>query len=317
MRPQPRPPIVVTLLAAALLGCQAGAPDVAQESGPSPAAESAGPVEVVARDYSFAAPAQIPSGWTTFRLVNEGREHHFFLLNRLPEGKTIEEYGAEVGAPFDSVWGALKSGAADKAEAGAMLGRLLPAWYADVEQLGGVGLLAPGRTATATVRLEPGDYVMECYVKTPSGEFHSSLGMVLPITVSTAVSQRHPPTSDLAITLTNEALVVEGEATPGEHSVAVHFEEHPEVGLGNDVHLVRLDDASVDEVVAWMDWMNVEGLRAPAPAPFLGGTQEMPVGETAYFTVALEPGRYAWISEAGAERLVRAFSVAGETPAGR
>ncbi len=30
---------------------------------------------------------------------------------------------------------------------------------------------------------------------------------------------------------------------------------------------------------------------------FLGGTNEMPAGTTSYFTVVLEPGNYAWVSE--------------------
>jgi hypothetical protein len=299
------------LFAAALFACQAGEPEAAGDVDDLPAEPSSeGAVEVVAQDYAFAAPSRIPSGWTTFRLVNRGKEPHFFLLNRLPDGKTIEDYGAEVGAAFDSVWDSLRTGAADKAEAGAMLGRRLPAWYADVEQWGGVGILAPGRTAPVTMRLEPGSYVMECYIKTADGEFHSSQGMVLPITVTAEVSDQEPPASDLDITLTNDEMLIEGEATPGEHTIAVHFGEHPETGLGNDVHLARLeDDTSVQEVASWMDWMNADGLRAPAPALFVGGAQEMPVGQTAYFDVVLEPGRYAWISEPGAQGLVREFAV--------
>ena len=309
MRPYPPLPKLWTLLAPAFLACQASEPEVVEDGGDlAPATEA--PVEVVARDYAFAAPDSIPSGWTTFRMVNEGNEPHFFLLSRLPDGKSIEDYGREVGAAFDSVWSALESGSISKAEAGAMLGRLLPAWYADVQLMGGVGLLAPGRTAETTARLVPGSYVMECYVKTGDGRFHSELGMVLPITVSTEASEGEAPMSDLDITLSNAAMVVEGQPTAGEHTVAVHFREHPEAGLGNDVHLVRLEDgASAEEIVSWMDWMNLDGLRAPAPAPFLGGTQEMPVGETAYFQAILEPGRHAWISETAAERLVQEFSV--------
>jgi hypothetical protein len=309
MRLPTRHPKLWTLLAVGLLACQAGETEVADEAAEPSATPAAGSVEVVADDYSFLAPDTIPSGWTTFRMVNQGAEPHFFLLNRLPEGRTIEDYGTDVGAAFDSVWSGLEGGSIGKAEAGAMLGRLLPAWYADVQLMGGVGLLAPGRTAETTARLEPGSYVMECYVKTAEGRFHSELGMVLPITVSTEVSDREAPAPDLSITLTNAELAVEGEPSAGEQTVAVHFEEHPEVGLGNDVHLVRLDGTTVEEVVPWMDWMNVDGLRAPAPAPFLGGTQEMPVGETSYFQAILEPGRYAWISETAAERLVREFSI--------
>ena len=309
MRPHLAIRMPCALFAAALLACQGTEPEVVGDDAELAPVSAEGPVEVVARDYAFTAPDTLPAGWTTFRLVNEGSEPHFFLLNRLPDGKTIEDYGAEVGAPFDSVWNALASGAVDEAEAGAMLGRLLPAWYGDVEQMGGVGLLAPGRSARATTHLEPGTYVMECYVKTADGTFHSTLGMVMPIVVSTDVSGREAPTPDLSITLTNAELVVEGQPTAGEQTVAVHFEEHPEVGLGNDVHLVRLDDSGVEKIVPWMDWMNLGGLRAPAPAPVRGGTQEMPVGETAYFRADLEPGRYAWISETSAERLVREFSI--------
>ena len=46
-----------------------------------------------------------------------------------------------------------------------------------------------------------------------------------------------------------------------------------------------------------MDWTQPTGLETPAPAEFLGGTHEMPAGGRAYFTVRLEPGRYAWIAE--------------------
>ena len=177
--------------------------------------------------------------------------------------------------------------------------------------MGGPGLLAPGRAVRTTAKLDPGNYVMECYVKTADGTFHTSLGVAQPITVTEANSGGSPPLADIQITLSNFVISVEGEATPGEHTVAVHFEEHPEFGLGNDVHLVRLDDGmSLDEVVPWMDWMNLDGLREPAPATFLGGTQEMPVGHTAYFTVELEPGRYAWISEStAAQGMVKEFTV--------
>ena len=268
-------------------------------------------VEVIAADFAFEAPSEIPSGWVTFRMRNEGKEHHFFLLSRLPDGKTFEDYKEEVGTPFDTVWHALMTGAVDKAEAGQMLGGLLPEWYASVRQMGGAGLVAPGRSVRTTVNLEPGTYVMECYVKTADGTFHTSLGMMLPITVTGVPSGGSAPDAGIEITLSNFQIAVEGEVTPGEHTVAVHFEEHPEFGLGNDVHVVRLDDGvSVDEIVPWMDWMNVDGLREPAPAVFVGGTQEMPVGYTAYFTVELEPGRYAWISESTAGLgMVKEFTV--------
>jgi hypothetical protein len=70
------------------------------------------------------------------------------------------------------------------------------------------------------------------------------------------------------------------------------------------------DTTDIDEVIFWLDWMNIKGLESPAPVEFLGGTQEMPVGYTSYFTVDLVPGNYAWISESSAAKgMVEMFSV--------
>jgi len=192
-----------------------------------------------------------------------------------------------------------------------MLGGLLPEWFGSVQQMGGAGLLAPGLAVRTTMNLVPGTYVIECYVKTADGTFHTSLGMLRPITVTDAPSGGSAPEADIQITLSNFEIAVEGEARPGENTVAVRFDEHPEFGLGNDVHVVRLEEGmSVDDVIPWMDWMNLDGLREPAPAVFVGGVQEMPVGQTAYFTVTLEPGRYAWISESTASQgMVKEFTV--------
>ena len=57
-------------------------------------------------------------------------------------------------------------------------------------------------------------------------------------------------------------------------------------------------DTDLNEVLQWMDWTNIKGLEPPAPAEFLGGSQEMPVGNTSYFTINLEQGKYAFVSEA-------------------
>jgi hypothetical protein len=137
------------------------------------------------------------------------------------------------------------------------------------------------------------------------------LGMARQLTVTSDPSGASAPEADLEITLSNLELAIEGDVTGGDQTVAVHFEEHPEFGLGNDVHVVRLEDGTdLDDVASWMDWMNVDGLREPAPAAFVGGAHEMPVGHTSYFTVDLTPGRYAWIAESAADKgMVREFAI--------
>lgn len=305
--------VVGTILgAASIAACRPAdrAPDAGR------AASETHVVEVTARDYAFEVAAEIPSGWTTFRMSNEGNEHHFFVLSRLPEGKTIADYGADVGMAFGVAWDSLRTGAMDKAEAGQLLGRLLPQWYGSVKVMGGVGLLAPGRVAQTSLNLEPGNYVMECYMKAPDRVFHSVLGMVRALTVTEDSSGAGAPVADMTITLSNHEIVVEGEPTAGRHTVAVRFLEHPEIGLGNDVHLARLTgEQSLGDVASWMDWMEIDGLEAPAPAEFLGGAQEMPVGYTAYFDVDLEPGRYGWIAETSVDRgLFQEFTVESSAP---
>lgn len=267
-------------------------------------------VEVAATDYAFQMPETVPSGWTTFRFDNEGEEHHFMLLMRLPEGKTFDDYVLEVGEPFNDVWYPLRDGEITQEEAFERLGEVLPEWFWAVEQMGGPGMLAPGESGEATVKLEPGNYVVECYMKTPEGEFHGLEGMLDPLTVTEEPSEGSPPAADVRLTVTNDGIAMEHEVTAGRHTVEVHFAEQAE-GFWHNVNLARLDaDTEVDRVVHWVNWANVDGLQPPAPVSFLGGVREMPAGYTGYFTVDVVPGRYLWISETtAAQGILKEFTV--------
>lgn len=259
-------------------------------------------VEVTGVEYAFEGPDSVSAGWTTFRLKNEGDQHHFLLLYRLPEGKTREDVLRELVPVYDAVMMALQDGKVDKQEALEMLGQELPEWGFTLEFLGGPGLVAPGETAQATVELkQPGLYIMECYVKGPNGKFHSSMGMSKLFTVTEAVAETEPPQADFEISLSNAGIEAPGSVKAGKHRFKVNYLEDPSGGFPYDVHLAQLtEDTDVDALREWMDWMNVGGLRAPAPARFVGGSENMAAGNTAYFTVLLEPGRYALLSEVGA-----------------
>ena len=182
----------------------------------------------------------------------------------------------------------------------------LPAWFFEVIFMVGPGLILPGKSAEMTVYLEPGTYMLECYVKT-DGIFHSynptpgEFGMVHEITVTDEYSGASEPKPSLQMTISSvSGIEIHGMLRPGKHVVAVNFEDQivHEHFLGHDVHLVRLEgETDISELVTWMDWTQSTGLETPAPAEFLGGTHEMPAGETAYFPMLLKPGRYAFISE--------------------
>lgn len=221
-------------------------------------------------------------------MTNEGEQEHFLVLWRIPDDKTFEEYEARVVAPFDSLDTKYRSGEIDRAGYMAALGEALPEWYVtSVEGGGGPGLTAPGRTSRTTVKLEPGTYAMECYVRNSEGEFHNVLGMLRLLTVTQETKGTSPPEADVELTLSNYAIATEGELVA-------------EARLG--------EGTSTREVAAWLDW--VDELRAPAPTEFLGGAEQMPAGREAYVTFELEPGRYAWLSEAYSDRgMVEEFAV--------
>jgi len=247
----------------------------------------------------------IPSGWTTFRFTNNSPMVHFMVLEHMPEGKTSEDSKRDLIPPFQEAMDLIMEG--NREQGMAKLGDL-PAWFSEVTYMGGVGLVSPGHSGETTVKLSPGNYVMECYVKTEDGKFHSTMGMFRDLVASPDSNGVEPPENpDIRIALSNNGFDVEGETTTGEHLVAITFNAAEPPLLGNDVHLARLSDINIaaDSVAKWMDWSQPMGLvstiQHPAPATFLGGTHEMPQGNTAYFRVDLEPGRYAWISERPAD----------------
>lgn len=261
----------------------------------------------------------VPAGWTTFRLLNASPMAHFIFLDHLPGDRTSVDLLSEVSPIFQEVADQVRAGQTVE-EASAKFAEL-PEWFPEIVFRGGPGFLSPGLISEATLYLEPGNYVLECYIKTGDGVFHWNLGMHLDLRVTDEISEAEPPADpSIQITITDEGLQVEGEASPGDHLVAVHFQEESDALVKNDVHLVRLeDDTDLESVARWMDFFQPEGgvstAERPAPARFLGGVHEMPLGNTAYFPVSLEPGNYAWISEQPvANAHYFKFSVSSEGP---
>lgn len=287
-------------------------------AGPA-AGQNADVLELRAVGLEFEGPNETRSGWTTIRLVNASEMEHFALFARYPDGRGVEDHQDVIAPVFQEGMDLLNEGLVDSAMAA--FGKL-PDWYGEVVFFGGPGLVSPGQSAQVTVDLEVGTYVVECYVKT-EGVFHSynpsenEYGMVHEITVLDEPNGRDAPTADVEMRLSSEeGIGVDGrELTAGRHTVAVHFADQGahENFVGHDVHLARLSpDQDRGELATWMDWTQATGLETPAPVEFVGGTNEMPAGATAYFTVELEPGQYAWVAEvpnAAAKGMLKPFSV--------
>lgn len=271
-----------------------------------PAPESAATpevVEITAIGKTFQGPAEIPSGWTTFRFVNASSMIHFAMIDVPPEGITTQEMSATVMEYFQEAMDGMN--AADEAAVNAAFAKF-PEWIADLGRMGGPGMLSPGRIGQATIYLEPGRYLVECYVKS-DGVFHTTspgpgqLGMLMDLTVTGEQNRAPEPTANATLTIRNSGFeLVDGALTAGTNTIRVDFVEQQALPsfVGNDVHLMRVDDAeSIARADAWMDWRSKDGLEDPSPVVFLGGINDLPAGSHGYFTVDLAPGDYAFIAE--------------------
>ncbi|GAA4300131.1 hypothetical protein GCM10023163_22020 [Aestuariibaculum suncheonense] len=263
----------------------------------------------------FMGPDSIPSGWNTFKYMNRSNEAHFILLDKYPSGKTIEDCEKEIVPVFDKGMDLINEG---NAEAGFAEFGKLPEWFPQIIFTGGSGLIAAGQTSITTVNLEPGYYIMECYMKMPNGKFHNAMGMLKSLVVADEVSGEVEPEADVEITLSNEGgIVLNDSLLKGQTVFKVTFQDQKihENFVQTDVHLAEISaEVNLDSLEAWMNWANPKGLITPVPAgvKFLGGLQEMPAGKHGYFTADLRPGRYVLISEVPASKsknLLKVFEV--------
>ena len=162
-----RVPTMVAALAFTAIGCTTQHPESPpSRRRPLPQRPRAPNVVVVkTSDYGFDAPDTVHAGLTTLRLVtNPGQEIHQVGLIRIDSGKT----------PAD-LFNAMKNPGP------------LPAW---AKEIAGVNPPAPGQTADATLTLEPGNYLLVCFVPSPDGVPHVAKGMSRPMTVT---GDRSPP----------------------------------------------------------------------------------------------------------------------------
>jgi hypothetical protein len=276
---------------------------------------------------------EVGPGWTAFEFKNETEHTHFAYLAKLPQAAIdaaggrdlLEFYVEQVTEPFQGFMDLL-------------LGKeprhpiVFPEWFADVLPSGGPGLASGGETAVTTVNLEPGEYIVECYVKNDEGEFHSYLGMIDLLTVTSGRFDTPKPEATLELSVSTDGFDVETDVRPGRHTVAVTFEDQTIYDnlIGHDVHLIRLDEGTTaEDVNGWMDWRDAGGLASDGtePGTFLGGvdtitTPDLLAGtasETAYVHVTLKPGDYAWVAEVpnpASKGLLTAFSVPADRDRG-
>ncbi|MBX7458675.1 hypothetical protein K3152_10505 [Qipengyuania sp. 1NDH17] len=286
---------IAAVLAVSLAGCS---PEEARTETPG-----TNILELEVQGLAFVGPDTVKSGWTTIRVVNKGGMTHHALVYRLPDGITAQMVDEQVVVPIQKSLTAAIAGDTQKA---AEIAATMPAWVGDLTWLGGPGMMSDGVTGEATMYLEPGNYIVECYVKT-NGVQHNynpepgELGMVFPLTVLAEDGGMAEPDANVTLTLSNNGYeITDGAFVAGENSVRAVFAEQRLYNdfVGHDAHVFRIaEDTDIDAAASWPDFFPVDGQQTPAPASFVGGIHDMPQGATGYFKLTLEPGDYGITAE--------------------
>ncbi|HJQ88916.1 MAG TPA: hypothetical protein VJ820_15795 [Propionibacteriaceae bacterium] len=220
-------------------------------------------VTVTATDYAFDAPAEIPAGVTTFRLVNRGPELHHVQLVKLNDGKTMDDLSALLQQPPQGP---------------------PPAW---VEEVGGPNTPVPGGESTVTLDLEPGNYAMLCFIPSPDGKPHIAKGMVKPLTVTPAASAAREPDADVTMKLVDYDFELSQPITAGRHTIRVE-NAGPQP---HEVFIAKLEPGKkASDLLAWVEKQN-----GPPPGQPLGGTTTFVTGTHQFITADFTPGTYALI----------------------
>ncbi|HEX2220132.1 MAG TPA: hypothetical protein VHG35_15120 [Gemmatimonadales bacterium] len=256
-----RVPLAV-LAGLALVSCRSDKPPAAEAGAPAAAASAApSTVTVITTDYSFDAPAELPAGLTTFRLVNRGPSLHHIQLVKFGEGKTLDDFMA-----------ALKAGGP-------------PPKWATME--GGPNPSELGDTASTTVTLEPGNYAMVCFIPDPDGVPHIAKGMVRPLTVTGGGAAGAEPEADVVMKLVDYDFELSKPLPAGRHTIRVENggpQEH-------ELVIVKLDKGK--EPMDFAKWGEKQVGKPPGTVH--GGVSGIMPGDKAFVEVDLAPGEYGLI----------------------
>ena len=218
-------------------------------------------VTVVANDYKFEAPAEIPAGLTKFVLKGAGQQIHHATIARLDDGKTVADLQAAFKTPGPP-----------------------PSW---VTFVGGPNVPDPGAEANATVDLAPGNYALICFVDTPDKVPHFAKGMVHGFTVTGTPANAMAPTADVNLVLNDYAFNFDKPLAAGRHTIKV---TNP-AAQDHEIQLIQLDSGkTLSDMQQWIAKMS-----GPAPGRAVGGIASMKPGTTNYFEVDLTPGEYVTI----------------------
>ena len=232
------------------------------------AAKTPPTVTIRARDFEFVMPDKVPAGWTTFKVINDGGEDHQAQIAKLNPGVTADQIPTAGARGGDAAIVALLS------------------------PMGGPNAVRPlGGTASVTVNLTPGNYVVICFIPSADGVRHYAKGMIQPFTVTKAKGKAAPAAKAKAtVTLNDFSFAFPPAGLPAKGVVAVK-------NAGAQAHELALYQLAagrtLDDAKAFL--LTPPGAPPPAGTPPItaaGGLGGIGPGATGYLRLALKPGTY-------------------------
>jgi len=272
--------LAFSLLAAGALDAQRGSPVSDRLPGRV--------VDVAAGEFFFQSPDSIPAGLTTFRLRQIGLVHHRVLAGGAALDSLTVDRGDQTRG-FHMLWLVrLDEGRTMSDFYRAMQDHTPTPW---AKQLGGPSFVMPPRTTNATLVLEPGRYVLACFVGSAREDrtrYHLLNGMFRELTVkpSKAPTARVPAPDVIARVSAAGAVHFSTPLTAGRHVIRV--ENAGAKGYEFQIRRV-LPGRSMAEALAWRPR---DLPTTPIPYESWGGLSDVPAGGALITTMTFEPGDY-------------------------
>jgi uncharacterized cupredoxin-like copper-binding protein len=248
------PMLIMPAAVAIVLGCQMAVP-----AKPVATPAAARIIELQASDFAFEAPENLTAGLNTIRLTNMGQEPHHAQLLRLNDGVTFDQ---------------LMSTFQQEGEGALRL----------VSLAGGAGAIDPSGTSEVTLDLQPGTYVLACFIAGADGVPHLAKGMLKPLVVNAGNTGQAAPEVQGTFTARDFAFDMPETLPAGKATFKV-------VNNGPQFHELNIlkiaPGKAAEDVLIWAQ--NPTG--AP-PFQAVGGMNGLGPDGVGYMTVDLQPGTY-------------------------
>ena len=293
--------VVAGLVALSLAACGDDDDDT-DTAATTTTASATGPntLDVEMVDYAYKTKGAPRSGLVTVNSSNAGTEWHMAGFGLLKRGKTVAQLVAALREQGGPGAGEGEEGEQDRDPTAEFIDK----------ELGAPGhVLQPGQSQSLTVNLEPGNYVMLCFLPTEGeGTPHLAKGMVAGFEVARAEAAAEEPEAVAEVTLADDA---EPTGIPTSLQSGKHTFKLTATGTkGKDFGVGQLKPGQPSDPTTFDRYFETEfekeggpakGAATRAPGTLFGTTFEIEPDQSVWMTVELKPGPTFFVNTTNTE----------------